>query len=83
MKIFSTRDYGQSLIFDPDLPYFEDLSIYSKTTEPIVAKCHIKPPEVEGTQFCSNRPGHMINTAVMPIYGKNIETSSSTDSIDR
>ena len=30
-----------------------------------------------GSEMCSNNHGHMINMASMPIYGKNLKTSSS------
>ena len=34
---------------------------------------HVEPPWDGGTKDCSNAPGHMINMAAMPIYGKNLK----------
>ena len=48
----------------------------SETTGPIEAKFHMAPPCDGGTKVCSNGPGNIIKVAAMPIYGKNIKTSS-------
>ena len=40
---------------------------------PIEAKFHVGPPWDGGMKVCSNGPGHMINMATMPIYGKNLK----------
>ena len=36
-----------------------------------------------GKKICTNETGHMTKVATMPIYGKNIEESSSPEPIDR
>ena len=51
----------------------------SETTGPIEAKFHMEPPWDRGTKVCSNGPGHMTKMATMPIYGKNLEQSSSLE----
>ena len=45
----------------------------------IEAKFHVEPPLDGGTKGCSNGHSHMINMATMPIYGKNLEKSSSLE----
>ena len=35
----------------------------------------MKPPWDGRTKLCSNGPGHKINVATMPIYGKNLKKS--------
>ena len=44
----------------------------SETTGPIEAK-HMEFPWDGGTKVCSNGPGHMTKTAVMPINDKNLK----------
>ena len=51
----------------------------SETTGQIEAKFHMEPPWDEGTKVCSNGPGHMIKMAAMPIYGKNLKKSPSSE----
>ena len=51
-------------------------NIYSETTEPVEAKFHVEPPWDRVTKVCSNGPGHMTKMADMPIYGKNLKSSS-------
>ena len=51
----------------------------SETTGPIEAKFHMEPPWDGGTNICSNGPGHMTKMAAMPIYGKNLNKSSSLE----
>ena len=54
------------------------LNIFSSETPgPIKVKFHMEPPWDRGTKICSNGPGHITKMAVMPIYGKNLEKSSS------
>ena len=43
---------------------------------PIEAKFHVVPPWDGGMKVCSDSPGHMTNMATMPIYGKNLKSSS-------
>ena len=56
---------------------------FSETTRPIVTKFHIQPPGLLGKKNYSNGLDHMTNMAAMPIYGKNLKTSSSPEPIDR
>ena len=51
----------------------------SETTRPTEAKFHMEPPWDGGTKVCSNGPGQMTKVAAMPIYGKNLKTSSSPE----
>ena len=48
-----------------------------ETSRPIEAKFHVKPPWDMGMKICSNGLCHMNNMATMPIYGKNLNKSSS------
>ena len=48
----------------------------SETAGPIANKFHIQPPWPLGKKNCSNGLGHMTNVAAMPIYGKNLKSSS-------
>ena len=51
----------------------------SETAWPIKAKFYVEPPWEGGTKVCINGPGHMTKMAAMPIYGKNLKTSSSPE----
>ena len=55
----------------------------SEPTGPILTKFHIQSPGILGTKSCSNSLGQMTKMAAMPIYGKNLKTSSSPEPIDR
>ena len=55
----------------------------SETTGPIATKFHIQPSGPLGKKSCSNGLGHMTNMAAMPIYGKNLNKSSSPEPLDR
>ena len=50
-----------------------------ETAKPIGAKFHMEPLWDMGTKVYSNGPGHMTKMAAMPIYGKNLKTSSSLE----
>ena len=72
MKLMSTKGQGYSLTG----PNFSD-SIYlnffsSITTRLFQAKSHVEPPWDGRRKSCSNGPGHIIQMAAMPIYGKNL-----------
>ena len=54
----------------------------SKTTRLIEAKFHMEFPWDGGTKVCSNGPGHMTKMATMPIYGKNLLSSSLEQKAD-
>ena len=41
------------------------------------AKFHMEPPWDVGMKVCSTGLGHITNMAATPIYGKNLEKSSS------
>ena len=45
-------------------------NIFSKATVQIVTEFLIEFPWAEGTKLCSKSPGHMTNTAAMPVHGK-------------
>ena len=47
-----------------------------ETAGPIEANFYTEPPWDEGTKVCSNEFDHMTKMAAMPIYGKNLKTSS-------
>ena len=54
-------------------------NIFSETTWPIEAKFHMESLWDGGMKVCSNSPGHMIKMAAIPIYGKNLQESSSPE----
>ena len=54
----------------------------SETTGPIATKFHIQPSGPLGKKNYSNGLGHMTNMAAMPIYGKNLNKSSSPELIN-
>ena len=54
-------------------------NISFQTTGPIEAKIHVKPPYNRGMKVRSKGPGHMTKMAAMPIYGKNLKKSSSSE----
>ena len=43
---------------------------------PIKAKVHVEPPWEGRPKVCINDPGLMSKMTVMPIYGKDLQTSS-------
>ena len=51
----------------------------SETAWPIKAKFYLEPPWQGGTKVCIICPGHMTKMAATPIYGKNLEKSSSPE----
>ena len=53
--------------------------VFLETDRPIKAKFEMKPPLGRGTNVYSNDQGHMTNMAAMPIFGKNINKSSSLE----
>ena len=53
--------------------------ISSETTWPIKAKFYVESPWEGGKKVYINGPGHMTKIAAMPIYGKNLEKSSSPE----
>ena len=56
------------------------LNIFSsETADPIKVKFHMERPWDRGTKVCSNGPGHMTKMAALPIYGKNLTKSSSSE----
>ena len=48
-----------------------------EATRPIEAKFHVDFSWDGGTNVCSNGLGHMIKMVAMPIYGKNLQKSTS------
>ena len=53
--------------------------IFSKNAGPIKAKFHTEPQWDGGTKICSRGLGHMTKVATTPIYGKNLQKSSSPE----
>ena len=53
--------------------------LFSETTGPIEAKCHMEPPWDGRKKVCSNGPDQMTKVAAMPIYNKNIKQSFSPE----
>ena len=51
----------------------------SETAWPIKAIFYVELPWEEGMKVYINGPGHMTKMAAMPIYGKNLEKSSSPE----
>ena len=51
----------------------------SETASPIKAKFYVGPPWEGGTKVYINGPGHMTKMAAMPIFGKNLQNSSSPE----
>ena len=54
---------------------------FFETAWPIKAKFYVEPPWVGGTKVYINGPGHMTKMAAMPIYGKNLKSSSTEPEI--
>ena len=55
----------------------------SETAWPIKAKFYMKHLWEGGTNVYINNPGHVTKMAAMPIYGKNLQKSSSPEPLDR
>ena len=53
----------------------------SKTAWPIKAKFYVAPPLVRGKKVYINGPRHMIKMTTMPMYGINLQKSSSAELI--
>ena len=47
-------------------------SIASEATGPIIIKFYVEPSGAEGTNICSNDPGHMTSMAAMPVDSKSL-----------
>ena len=58
-------------------------NVFSETAWPIKAKFYLESPWEGGTKVCINGPGHMTKMAAMPIYGKNLQKSSSPEPAGR
>ena len=54
-------------------------NVFSETAWPIKAKFYVEPPWEGGTKVYINGPGRMTKMASMPIYGKNLQKSSSPE----
>ena len=50
-----------------------------ETFRPIEAKFHVQPPWDRWMKVCSNGLCHLTSMAAMPIYGKNLQKSSSLE----
>ena len=56
------------------------LNIFSsETSGPMKVKFHMELLEDGGTKVCSNGPGRKTKMTAMPIYGKNLNKSSSSE----
>ena len=77
MKLY---EYQRSRSFIDLGPSHSDLvfsNLFSSiTARPIEAKFHMEPPCYRRIKVCSNGSDHMTKMAAMPIYGKNLKTSS-------
>ena len=51
----------------------------SETTWPIEAKFYVEPPWEGEMKSYIKGPGHMTKVAAIPIYGKNLQKSSSPE----
>ena len=60
------------MTFDPGFSYFDDLKHLLKS---LLANCNQishRATRGLGNQNCLNCPGHIIDMAAMPVYGKNL-----------
>ena len=55
----------------------------SATTRPISIKFHMQSPGTGEKKVYIFHPGHMTKMAAMPIYGRNIRKSSSSEPLGR
>ena len=55
----------------------------SETTRPISIKFHMQPLDRGGRKVYIFRPGHMTKMAAIPIYGKNLNKSSTPEPLSR
>ena len=53
--------------------------IFSKTAWLVKAKFHVEPPWEGGKKVYFNGPGHMTKMTAMPIYGKNLQKYTPTE----
>ena len=84
MKFMSTQGQGHSLTFVQDHSDFINFKLFlSNPTGPIEAKFHVEPPWEREAKICSNGPGFMTKMAAMPIYGKNLQKSTSLEPFGR
>ena len=63
-----------SVVIRPSFTFSNIIS--SEIAWPIKAKFYVEPLFEGGTKVYINGPGHMTKMATMPIYGKNLKTSS-------
>ena len=78
-KNYKTMDFSETiLVYDIEESIFSNF-FYSKTDRPIDAKGHGALPCDKGMEVSSNSLGHIAKFAAMPIYGKNIQKSSSLE----
>ena len=72
-------DLGQRSLVNCHTTIAKDFS--SGTTGPISFKFHLQPLGERRKKVYGFGPGHMTEMAVMPIYGKNLKKSSTTESM--
>ena len=78
------RRPSSSSVHRPSVRLFTFSNIFSdETAWPIKAEFYVEPPWEGGTKVCINGPGHMTKMAGTPIYGKNLEKSSSPEPAGR
>ena len=51
----------------------------SEAATPILLRFHVEPPWGRGTKDCKNGCGPLTKMASMPIYGNNLQKSSSPE----
>ena len=74
------KGQGHSLTLDQGHSDSIFLNFFSSiTTWLFEATFHMEPPWDGETKPCSNGPGHLTKMAAMPIYGKNLQKSSSLE----
>ena len=80
MKRFDPRELTASApgLYTFIWPPFSKI-IFSKIAPPIKAKFYVEPHWEGGSKVCINGTGHMTKMAATPIYGKNLQKSSSTE----
>ena len=60
-------------------PFTISNAFFFETAWPITAKIYVEAPWEGGTKVYITGPGHMTKMAAMPIYGKNLQKSSSPE----
>ena len=78
LSVDDAADYEKSVVH-PQFHTTSPLKLLGQLQPNIL----LQPPGPLGKKNCSNGLGHMTNMAAMPIYGKNLEKSSSPEPLDQ